>query len=253
MGRAGQAAQGRRQKAVPKIIPVESIRGAAAICLAWVLFGLVHSLLSREWAKRRAERLLGPAFLAGLYRPLYAVLSAAMILWLWLFSARLPGDIVFFWLPDFLYIVPFLGKFAGGALIAASFLQISFAEFTGAGPLLRLLRGDLKDLPPTPPDALPMSHGDEPLAAAGVYLWVRHPLNTAAFLWIWAQPAYTLYNLTFAACLTVYILIGNRFEERDLVHRYGPGYERYRLAVPAFFGGLRGLGGRSRKLRAPPG
>lgn len=228
---------------------METLRGGTAICLAWGIFGLTHSLLARELIKRSAERLLGPAFLAGLYRPLYSVLSALLVLWLWYFSTHLSGDILFFRLPNFLYFIPVFGKAAGGALIAACFWKISFTEFTGIGPLLRWLRCDLEGMKPTQPDKLPMAHENEPLATTGVYLWVRHPLNTAAFVWIWVQPAYSLYNLTFAACLTTYIIIGNRFEERDLFCRYGSEYEQYCTVVPPFFSGLSGLRRRNEKLK----
>ncbi|MEE9257435.1 MAG: hypothetical protein V3V56_09755, partial [bacterium] len=110
-------------------------------------------------------------------------------------------------------------------------------------------RGELGGLSPTPPGALPMALAREPLAAGGVYLWVRHPLNTAAVVWIWAQRIYTLYKMTFAACQTANILIANRWEERDLIARYGPAYERYREIVPAFFSGVSGLGARAEMLR----
>ncbi len=228
---------------------LDSIGGALAICLAWGAFGLIHSLPCRSWAKRDAERALGPAFLAGLYRPLYALLSTAALLWLWIFPSGLNGDIRLFALPGALRFLPLMVKTGAVILIAACFRQISFWEFTGVGQLARRLRGELREIPPTPPGALPLAHGREPLAAAGVYLWVRHPLNTAAFVWIWAQGIYTLYNLTFAACLTAYILIANRWEERDLISRYGPAYERYREIVPAFSSGVSALGARAEMLR----
>ncbi len=94
-----------------------------------------------------------------------------------------------------------------------------------------------------------MTHRQEPFACRGVYLWVRHPLNTAAFVWIWTQGDYTLYNIVFAACLTAYILIANRFEGNDLIACYGPAYERYRRVVPAFFSGFSGLQSSAEKLQ----
>lgn len=227
----------------------EPLRGVLMICLGWGAFGLVHSLLSRAWVKRWVERFFGPPFLAGIYRPLYALLSTAYLVWLWFFSAGLDGDRLFYSLPGWLAFFPIAAKAAATVLIAVSFREIDFSEFTGAGQFFRWAKGDLKGTHPTPLDEAPMTHLREPLACRGVYLWVRHPLNTAAFVWIWPQGDYTLYNVVFAACLTAYILIANRFEENDLIVRYGPAYEKYRQIVPAFFSGFSGLQRRAENLR----
>ena len=233
-----------------------ALGGVLAIALAWCAFGALHSLLSRAGVKRVAERLLGPAFLAGLYRPIYSLLSFLILLWVWIFPLGLAGDVTFLSLPAPLRPLPFLVKGAAVLLIAAAFRQISFWEFLGTGQLLQWMSGALRGAAPTAEDAPPMAHALEPLAHRGVYLWVRHPLNTAAFVWIWAQPDYTLYNLAFAASLTAYILISNRFEERDLIRRYGAPYLRYREVVPAFFSLPWGMGARKRLLggaQAPAG
>ena len=65
-----------------------SLSGALAIELAWARFGTIHSLLTRVWPKLAAERLIGPAFLAGGYRAIYVLISLVTAGWLWL----LPGD-----------------------------------------------------------------------------------------------------------------------------------------------------------------
>ncbi len=225
-----------------------ALGGVLAIALAWCAFGALHSLLTRAGVKRAVERLLGPAFLAGLYRPIYSLLSLSVLLWVWIFPLGLAGDVTFLSLPAALRPLPFLVKGAAVLLIAAAFRQISFWEFLGTGQLLRWGSGALRGAAPTAEGAPPMAHALEPLAHRGVYLWVRHPLNTAAFVWIWAQPDYTLHNLAFAASLTAYIFIANRFEERDLIRRYGPSYLRYRKAVPAFFSLPWGMEARRRLL-----
>ena len=223
-------------------------RGALAIVLAWAVFGAVHSLLAREGAKRGAERLLGPAFLAGAYRLLYNLLSAALLAWLWLLPGGLAGDLPFAALPEPLRPLPYLLKAAAAALAALAFWHLRLGEFLGLRQLLRWTRGELEDRLPIPAGSPPPVQASEPLACRGVYLWVRHPLNTATLLWIWAQPAYSLYNVLFAAALTGYILIANTLEERDLLARYGPAYARYREIVPAFLGGVRGLQERKERL-----
>ncbi|MBT4430010.1 MAG: isoprenylcysteine carboxylmethyltransferase family protein [Nitrospinaceae bacterium] len=199
--------------------------------------------------KRAVERLMGSAFLAGLYRPLYAATSTSILLWLWVMPHDLKGDANLIELTGVLRILPLVAKGGAVLLIAVCFRDINFWEFIGTAQFGRWLSGETKNLAPTEPEDFPLVQQVEPLAMGGLYLWVRHPLNTAAFLWIWAQQTYTFHSVTFAACLTIYILIGNRFEERDLIKRYGASYERYRETVPSFIGGIFGISGRAKKLR----
>jgi hypothetical protein len=229
---------------------LESLWGVLSIGLGWIGFGLFHSLFSRTWVKRGAERLWGPAFLGGLYRPLYALLSTGYLLWLWIYSYGLDGDWTFFSLPTWMSFFPFAGKAASVGLIIVCFREINFSEFIGAGQFLRWWRGELDGRSYASSEEDPTVHLWEPLACRGVYLWVRHPLNTAAFVWIWPQQDYTLYNITFAACLTLYILIANQLEENDLFTRYGVAYERYRQIVPDYFSGFRGISQRAEILRS---
>ena len=221
-----------------------TLGGALAIALAWAVFGGVHSLLAREGVKRGAERLLGPALFAGAYRFLYNLTATALLVWLWLLPGSLAGDVPFVDLQGPLRTLPYLLKTGAAVLAVLAFRQLRTGEFLGLSQLRRWARRELA----TPPGSPAPVQAPEPLACRGVYLWVRHPLNTATFIWIWAQPAYSLYSVLFAALLTGYILIANTFEERDLLRRYGPPYARYREIVPAFFSGVGGLRERAERL-----
>jgi protein-S-isoprenylcysteine O-methyltransferase Ste14 len=48
----------------------------------------------------------------------------------------------------------------------------------------------------------------------------------------WATPRMTLARLVYALGMTIYILIGLRYEERDLLRTFGAAYEAYRRRVP---------------------
>jgi len=221
-----------------------TLGGALAIALAWTVFGAVHSLLAREGAKRGAERMLGPALCAGAYRLLYNLIAAAFLVWLWLLPGSLAGDVPFAALPEPLRHLPYLLKAGAAALAFLAFRQLRTAEFLGLSQIRQWVRRE-----PAAPPGLPAAvQAPEPLACGGPYLWVRHPLNTATLIWIWAQPAYSLYNVLFAALLTGYIFIAHTFEERDLLRRYGSAYARYQEIVPAFFGRVGGLRERRERL-----
>ena len=66
----------------------------------------------------------------------------------------------------------------------------------------------------------------------GFYRYVRHPLMLGFLLAFWATPEMTLGHLSFAATITVYVLIALQVEERSLVAAIGPDYESYRGRVP---------------------
>ena len=63
------------------------------------------------------------------------------------------------------------------------------------------------------------------------YKWVAHPLYSGFFLAFWATPHMSYGHLLLAAGMSVYMLVGIRHEERDLVGHYGDEYVRYRSNV----------------------
>ncbi len=64
------------------------------------------------------------------------------------------------------------------------------------------------------------------------YKFTRHPLYFGLLLGFWCTPRMTLGHVLFAMGMTVYILIGIHFEERDLEIFLGEDYRRYRQRVP---------------------
>jgi protein-S-isoprenylcysteine O-methyltransferase Ste14 len=65
-----------------------------------------------------------------------------------------------------------------------------------------------------------------------IYRFVRHPIQTGIFVGMWAAPTMSASHLMFAGLMTVYILVGLYFEERDLVRQFGERYLRYQREVP---------------------
>ncbi len=66
-----------------------------------------------------------------------------------------------------------------------------------------------------------------------LYRMVRHPMMLGMLIGFWATPHMTVGHVVFAAAMTTYIVIGVRYEERDLVRTFGDEYERYRATVPS--------------------
>jgi protein-S-isoprenylcysteine O-methyltransferase Ste14 len=74
-----------------------------------------------------------------------------------------------------------------------------------------------------------------PFVTRWAYKYIRHPLMLGVLLGIWAIPVMTQGHLLLAVGLTVYILIGIGYEERDLVHYLGMPYRKYQQRVPRLF------------------
>ena len=73
-----------------------------------------------------------------------------------------------------------------------------------------------------------------------LYKYSRHPMMLGVLIAIWATPVMTVGHLVFTLAFTGYILIGTRFEERELVQALGNQYRQYQQTTPMLIPGLGG-------------
>ena len=187
---------------------------AAFINLALLaLFGLQHSIMARKWFKEKCK-LPKP-------RRTYALATVAILILI----AR-------FWQPMPELAWRFQGAVAIGLYIVWT-LGLQLILFGSMSINARELLGLAE---PGPPE----------FHTPFLYTIVRHPIYLGAIFVIWSTPAMTHGRLLFASAMTLYILIGIQFEERDLERIFGDVYRVYKKRVPMLIPSLR------RALPLPP-
>jgi protein-S-isoprenylcysteine O-methyltransferase Ste14 len=187
--------------------------GALLINLGLVaLFGIQHSIMARKGFKAWITRYISPAIERSTFVLIATGLMALMI-WQWQPLGGVIWDVESPLARAALYAVYGIGW---ALLLTASFVINHFDLFG-----LRQVWLDFTGKMYTPIR----------FRNPWLYRQVRHPLYLGFILGLWAAPTMTVTHLVLAAGLTIYILIGLRFEEKDLVAEH-PEYETYRQRVP---------------------
>lgn len=191
------------------------MRAQELYALAWLSFGIVHSLLATVAGREWLVRLCG-AYHRIAYNLIAVVYFAALlILGRWLFAER-----AVFVRPVWLYAVMTLMVIGGIVILIVALRGYDLGRFTG---LTQVRAGR----------AGATLAEDEPLKLDGLHRYVRHPLYTGGFLVLWGL-AHDPMSVATAVWASLYLLIGTWFEERRLLRVYGEAYAQYRLRVPAF-------------------
>lgn len=177
-----------------------------------VLFALQHSLMARGWFKNRLPLALSRT----------AYLLATDFVLITIFRRWEP-------MPEIVWRIE--NGWWMWAIFCAGWLLVAWASFVcdhwgkfGLRHVVAFWRSE----------SLP----EAPLRFPGPYRVVRHPMMAGLLLGFWATPEMTYGHLLFAAAMTVYVVAGILFEERDLVRRYGDAYREYQRGVPMLMPGL---------------
>lgn len=186
-------------------------------CSLIALFGLQHSVMARAGFKRCWTRFVPPP----IERSTYVLFSDLALALLFAFWQPLPGDIWHITDPIARVFIWALALF-GAALMTAATFAIDHWDMFGLRQVWDYFHGR------TSPDV--------PFQVPLLYRFSRHPMMVGVAIALWATPRMTAGRLLFVAGMSLYILIGIQFEERDLHWRFGEVYDRYRRRVPMFFG-----------------
>jgi protein-S-isoprenylcysteine O-methyltransferase Ste14 len=184
---------------------------AAVIDLGLIaLFGLQHSVMARPGFKARWP------VPAALERSVFCLATAVVLSVLFAVWHPLTGTV---WsVADPLARMALWGLFAAGfAIVFVSTWLINHFELFGLAQAWNHARG----------------HAPQPIVFRTplFYRLVRHPIYLGFLLAFWATPDMSAGHLLLALGFTLYILIGIRYEERDLIAHFGETYAGYRARV----------------------
>jgi protein-S-isoprenylcysteine O-methyltransferase Ste14 len=180
--------------------------------ILWMSFCVLHSLLASPKAKKIAETLLKQHFkFYRLYYSLFAFISLVLVL------------LFFINTPSFFLFERHFFSFTAGSIIGLGGLTIMFicikkyfAQLSGIKSLYLSEKSSHK------------------LMITGIHNYLRHPLYAGTFLFIWGLwlliPLLSL--LITNLIITIYTIIGIRWEEQKLEAEFGESYQQYKQKVP---------------------
>ncbi len=184
------------------------------ILIAGALYGAIHSLTASSRLKHFAAQRFGEPG-RRFYRLAYVIFS--------LITTPLYLALVVL-LPDGrLYTIPQPWIFLTGFLQLLAILGL-LLSFKGTGVLSFLGVDALL----TPKKSQPPNT----LMTGGLYRYTRHPIYFFSLVFLWLIPLMTWNLLAFAIGVTLYTLIGSRFEERKLAGEFGQAYIDYCKVTP---------------------
>lgn len=205
------------------LIPGHSINSPMKSSLAWAfvidlllvtLFGLQHSGMARTPFKAWSSRWVAP----GLERSVYVWSAVVAQFCLIHFYQPVPVTV---WSVDqpLLRGLIWLLFVCGWAIAAAAYWSVGIFYLLGIEQAWAWYRG--RSQPP------------QPFVDGFAYRYVRNPQQLGLLIAFWSTPYMTLGHLLFASAMSVFIVVGMRYEKRDLVALHGKAYADYAARVPA--------------------
>ena len=184
------------------------------LIILWLLYFCIHSLL----ASLRFKQLILHHYprIMPWYRLIFNLLSILLLVPPVVVMFMFPGDIVWQWSGNWRNLANVLALLAIAGFLWSLTIYDN-AEFLGTRQL-KESRVDITD--------------NGSLKLSVLHRYVRHPWYTLALVLIWTRDMNTSFLIS-AILLSLYFIIGSRFEEGKLVAFYGDQYRLYRNHVAA--------------------
>lgn len=183
------------------------------------LFAIQHTIMARPWFKKWWNRFL-PNYLE---RSTFVLIAGSILLMIFAFWKPIPTIV---WnVENPLGRALAYGFFLlGWVLVVHSSFLINHFDLFGLRQVYLFYRN--------------RAYSPVPFKGHSLYKRVRHPMMLGFIITLWATPTMTVGHLLFSLELTLYIFMGLKFEERDLMRHYGRDYLEYRkktsMVIPSF-------------------
>ena len=176
------------------------------------LFAIQHSGMARKAFKHWWLRFV-PAPIERATYVLFSSAVLALMIWLWQ-----PVSITVWRIESPLAVALLTSLYwLGWALVLVATFLISHLELFGIKQALDTV--------------LRLKAPDTSFKTPLLYKLVRHPMYAGFLMAFWATPHMTVGRLVFAVTCTLYIVIGSRLEEKDLLELFGDPYRRYQQRI----------------------
>ena len=176
------------------------------------LFGIQHTVMARKPFKKALNRFINPDLERSTYCLATAIVLSIMC-WIWI---PFGGAV---WSVDTPWLVLLLRIIAGAGwviLLSATFMLDHFELFGLKQGFRPMLGGEIDG---------------HKFKEPGLYRFVRHPIQTGVLIGVWFVPLSTASHFLMAIGMTIYIIIGLYYEERDLLSDFGSQYADYSRRV----------------------
>jgi protein-S-isoprenylcysteine O-methyltransferase Ste14 len=184
------------------------------ILIAGMVYGAIHSLMASVQLKQIAVQRFGEPG-RSFYRLSFVALSIITVLPYLALILLLP-DVRIYTIPKpWIYLTVFLQLLSLVGLLF-SFKGTNLLSFVGLDPLITKTTLPLNNI----------------FVTGGLYKYSRHPIYFFSLLFLWLFPLMSWNILAFAIGVTLYTLIGSRFEERKLAGEFGQTYIDYLKVTP---------------------
>lgn len=203
---------------VPKSVDMgttHSIGTPLAVNLALLgVFGLQHSVMARSGFKSWWTRIVPEP----IERSTYVLLASLSLIVLMVGWRPLPSVV---WVVEGVLAPGIWAVYLGGWILMFWAVNMIDADDLMGLRQVRAYRDD-RELEPLD------------FRTPALYRYIRHPIMMGFLVAFWVTPHMTMGHMLFAGGMTVYILVGVKLEERDLIAAFGDRYRDYRGEVPMF-------------------
>lgn len=182
------------------------------LAVLWAIYCALHSILASQKVKGWSEvKLKGHYKYYRLYYTLFAFIGLVFIIWY-----LIGMHTVFLFKPSAITYIPGSIIAIAGITVMGICIRKYFAHLSGIRSLYMIQKNQNE------------------LMITGIHKYMRHPLYTGTFLFIWGLWLFLplLSLLITNLIITIYTLLGISWEEQKLEAEFGTSYKQYKQQVP---------------------